>query len=196
MHKHYSFGLGALTLGAIVAGTLAASAWWSSGAAKVPVESESVAAFRVVESVIAHPRCMNCHTTVGWPTQSDDRHRHMFNVLRGADGRGPMGMKCTTCHQDKNQVTANVPGAKDWHMAPLSMGWTGLTGSLLCKALLDPAKNGGRAGEKVIEHMRADPLVLWAWSPGPKRSVPPVSHNQFLAAAQTWIRKGAECPQP
>ena len=188
-----------LRAGVLVLGVSVAGAWWSSGLARSPVDSEfseSAAAFRVVESVITHPRCMNCHTTVAWPTQGDDQHRHAFNVLRGADGRGPVGMKCATCHQDKNQEAAKVPGAKDWHMAPVSMGWTGLKGGQLCRALLDPAKNGGRSGEKVIEHLRADPLVMWAWSPGAQRTSPPVSHEKFLAAAQTWIRKGAACPPP
>lgn len=157
-------------------------------------DTPSVAAFRVVYSVATHPRCMNCHTTVAWPTQGDDQHKHTFNVVRGPDGKGPPGMKCTTCHQETNQATGNVPGAKDWHMAPLAMGWTGLGPAALCKALLDPARNGGRTAAKVIEHLKGDPLVLWAWSPGPKRSVPPVTHAKFREAAEAWIRSGAECP--
>lgn len=158
-------------------------------------DSPSVAAFREVAKVLNHPRCMNCHTTANWPTQGDDRHRHTFNVVRGADGGGPPGMRCATCHQDKNQDAMNIPGAKNWHMAPLSMGWTGLSPAALCKALLDPAKNGGRTGAKVIEHMRADPLVLWAWTPGTKRKAPELTHAKFFAAAETWIKTGAECPQ-
>jgi len=165
-------------------------------ASAAAADSPSVAAFRDVAKVLNHPRCMNCHTNVNWPTQGDDMHRHTFNVVRGSDGRGPPGMRCTTCHQDKNQDAANVPGAKDWHMASLAMGWTGLSSGALCRALLDPAKNGGRTGAKVIEHLRADPLVLWAWSPGGKRTPPPIPHAAFLAAADTWIKKGAECPAP
>jgi hypothetical protein len=164
------------------------------GARAQKADTPSVAAFRVVHSVVTHPRCMNCHTTVGWPTQGDDRHRHTFNVVRGADGTGAAGMKCATCHQDKNQDAANVPGAKGWHMAALSMGWTGLSPAALCKAMLDPAKNGGRSGEKVIEHMKGDPLVMWAWTPGGKRTVPPVSHQKFYEAAQAWIKLGRHCP--
>lgn len=166
------------------------------GATAVPAaDSPSVAAFREVAKVLNHPRCMNCHTTVAWPTQGDNRQRHTFNVVRGPDGFGPPGMRCTTCHQDKNQDAMNIPGAKNWHMAPISMGWTGLSPAQLCKALLDPTKNGGKTGEKVIEHMRSDPLVLWAWSPGAKRTTPELSHAKFVAAAETWIKKGAECPQ-
>lgn len=189
MHRSFRFTV------IIVAG-LGVVIWWQPGFAKAPPDTESVAAFRIVESVVMHPRCANCHSTDNWPTQGDDRHRHVFNVLRGDDGRGVTGMKCTTCHFDHNQDTGNVPGTKDWHMAPLSMGWAGLSGGSLCKALLDPAKNGGRSGEKVIEHLRADAVVLWAWNPGGKRTIPPVSHARFMEAAQTWIRKGAMCPSP
>jgi hypothetical protein len=172
---------------------LAITAVGTTGA--VAADSPSVAAFREVAKVLNHPRCMNCHTTVNWPTQGDDRQRHTFNVMRGADGGGPPGVRCTTCHQDKNQDQMNIPGAKNWHMAPVSQGWTNLTPAQLCKALLDPAKNGGLTGAKVIHHLKADPLVLWAWTPGGKRKAPDVPHAKFLAAAETWIKKGAECPQ-
>jgi hypothetical protein len=176
-----------------LAAALAASTSLTNAA---PPESPSAAAFREVAKVLNHPRCMNCHTTVAWPTQGDDRHRHTFNIVRGADGGGPPGMRCTTCHQDKNQDSMNIPGAKNWHMAPVSMGWTGLTPAQICKALLDPAKNGALTGEKVIHHLKADPLVLWAWAPGGKRTTPQMPHAKFVAAAETWIKKGAECPAP
>ena len=159
-------------------------------------KAASAAAFLDAVKVLNHPRCMNCHTTVAWPTQGDDRRRHTFNVMRGPDGKGTAGMHCAGCHQAQNQDAMNIPGAKDWHMAPLAMGWTGLAPGALCALLLDPAKNGGRTGTKVVEHLRADPLVLWAWTPGGKRKAPPMAHKDFLAAAETWIKKGAHCPAP
>jgi hypothetical protein len=155
-------------------------------------EATSVAAFQTMVKVLNHPRCMNCHTTVAWPTQGDDRHRHTFNVARGPDDKGAPGMKCVTCHKDTNGPS--IPGAKDWHMAPIAQGWTDLPPGALCRALVDPKKNGNRTGEKIIEHLHADRLVLWAWTPGAKRTAPPVSHKDFLAAAQTWIKTGAHCP--
>jgi len=174
----------------LVAGTMLVP-----GAGAQKAEPPGVAAFRTVHSVLTHPRCMNCHTTVNWPTQGDSQVRHTFNVLRGSDGRGTAGMKCTTCHLATNQAAGNVPGAPDWHMAPLSMGWTGLSPAQLCKALKDPARNGGRSGARIIEHFKADPLVLWAWTPGGKRSAPPVLHAKFVEAAETWLRLGAPCPE-
>ena len=161
-----------------------------------PPESASTLAFRDMVKVLNHPRCMNCHTTVNWPTQGDDQHRHTFNISRGADGGGPQGMRCTTCHQAKNQDSMGIPGAPNWHMAPLAMGWTGLTPGALCRLLLDPAKNGGRSGAKVIDHLKADPLVLWAWTPGGKRKAPEMTHAAFLAAAEKWVKTGAACPAP
>ena len=166
------------------------------GVAASSNEAASVAAFAQVAGVLNNPRCMNCHTTVAWPTVGNDSRRHPFNVMRGTDDRGAAGLRCATCHQDKNQDAANIPGAKDWHMASLAMGWTGLSPGALCRALLDPKKNGGRTGEKVIEHLRADPLVLWAWTPGGKRTAPSLSHKDFIAAAETWIEQGAHCPAP
>ncbi len=180
-----------LAAGAMGLAALAASA--APPAATTP-EPASAAAFRVVYSVLTHPRCMNCHTTVNWPTQGERQVRHNFNVLRGPDGRGPAGMKCSTCHQEANQAVGNVPGAPDWHMAPVAMGWTGLGPAALCQALKDPARNGGRSGGQVIAHLKGDPLVLWAWAPGGKRSAPPVLHAKFVEAAEAWIRLGGACP--
>ena len=165
-------------------------------AAAPSVPDPSVAAFLDALKVLNHPRCMNCHTTTDWPTQGDDRHRHTFSVIRGPDDRGASGMHCTNCHQAKNQDAMDVPGAKDWHMAPLSMGWTGLSPAALCAQLLDPKRNGGRSGDKVIEHVRADGVVLWAWAPGGKRKAPEMSHKDFVAALETWLNKGAHCPAP
>lgn len=159
-------------------------------------KAASAAAFLEAAKVLNHPRCMNCHTTVDWPTQGDDQHRHTFNVVRGPEGKGPAGMRCATCHQAQNQDSMNIPGAKDWHMAPLSMGWTGLSPAALCASLLDSKRNGGRSGAKVIEHTRADPLVLWAWAPGGKRKPPEMQHKTFVTALETWLKRGAHCPAP
>ena len=54
------------------------------------------------------------------------------------------GLTCSTCHQEANQEESGVPGAVHWHLAPLRMGWEGLSDGELCRALLDPFKNGGR----------------------------------------------------
>ena len=92
-----------------------------------------------------------------------------------------------------------MPGAdEDWRLAPLAMGWEGLSEAALCRQLKNPDHNGGRTGAGIIDHLRSD-LVKWAWSPGSDtrgraRSVPPLPYADFLKAATDWVASGAECP--
>ena len=44
-------------------------------------------------------------------------------VVRGADDKGAVGMRCTTCHQDANFEPSGAPGHPLWHVAPRSMAW-------------------------------------------------------------------------
>src|SRR5229473_1575219 len=53
---------------------------------------------------------------------------------------------------------------------------------------------GRRAGEAVIEHMKSDPLVLWAWNPGAGRTTPPLSHEKLVEALEAWVSAGMPCP--
>lgn len=140
---------------------------------------------------------MNCHTSTGFPRQGDDRHRHTMNVSRGADGHGAAGLRCGTCHQSANQAASGVPGAPDWHLAPLSMAWEGLTPAQLCRVLFDPGK-GGLKPAGLAAHLETS-FVRWAWSPGTDahgrpRSTPPISHRAFVALARRWVATGAVCP--
>ncbi len=159
----------------------------------------SLAAFAVMDQVLTGPRCQNCHTLTGFPRQGDDRHPHRFNVMRGDSGHGAKGLPCSTCHGRANNPSSGVPGAdEDWHLAPLSMGWEGLSPALRCAHLKDPRRNGGRSGAALIDHLQT-PLVTWAWSPGADahgvaRTLPPVSHAEFMQAAKTWVATGAVCP--
>jgi hypothetical protein len=93
--------------------------------------------FRQMATVLQHPRCMNCHPRTDFPRQGDDRHRHTMNVMRGPADRGAPGLHCSACHQSTNQAASGVPGAPDWHLAPLRMAWDGLSAGELCRALLD-----------------------------------------------------------
>jgi cytochrome c553 len=159
----------------------------------------SLLAFSQMERVFASPRCQNCHTTTGFPRQGDDGHPHRLNVLRGTDDHGAAALRCATCHGRANNAYSGVPGADDdWHLAPLVMGWEGLTPSLLCEHLKDRHRNGGRDGAAVIDHLKTH-LVAWAWTPGidahgHPRSLPPMAYGDFLEASATWVRTGAECP--
>jgi len=168
-------------------------------AAQNSTRADSMTAFERVVAVFRHPRCSNCHTVTDFPRQGDDRHRHILNVRRGPDGHGVAAQRCRTCHQRANQTASGVPGAdEDWHLAPLSMGWEGLSNAELCRHLLDPARNGGRSGAAILEHLGTN-LVRWAWSPGvtrtgAARTLPPIDYDAFVRDARRWIELGAACP--
>jgi hypothetical protein len=154
------------------------------------------ALFKPIASVLQSPRCINCHPRGDRPTQGDDRHTHLMNVQRGADGSGMPAMQCSTCHQTHNNETLGIPGAPGWHLAPLSMGWVGLSEGELCRTLLDRRKNGGRSVADLVTHMSGgDALVSYAWNPGGQRTPPPLSVEALKAALDAWAAAGAPCPK-
>src|SRR5579862_5132139 len=106
------------------------------------MRAKSQALFLEMARVFQSARCMNCHPRAAFPTQGDDRHRHLMNVARGPDDHGAPGLHCGTCHQAENQTASGVPGAPDWHLAPLRMAWEGLSPGEICRALLDPKRGG------------------------------------------------------
>jgi len=164
-----------------------------------------LAAWQQVDSVLTTPRCINCHTATNYPEQGDDRHRHLFNVVRGPGGKGVPGLNCATCHQSANADSTGVPGAYNWHLAPLSMKWQDTKDNILssiavCGSLTDRSKNGSLDGPGILRHHEQEPLVLWAFQPGRSRdgtarSLPPLTHEQFVAATRTWVDAGMPCPQ-
>ncbi len=161
-------------------------------------------AWQQLYSVMSHPRCINCHTAGEYPQQGDDRHRHLFNVVRGADGRGVAALQCATCHQSSNADSTGMPGAPEWRLAPLSVKWQDandniLPSSAVCKTVTDRRRNGGLDGPALVKHHETE-LVQWAWRPGLRndgtaRSVPPISYQQFMAATHKWVQAGMPCPQ-
>ncbi|HKX41979.1 MAG TPA: hypothetical protein VJO99_12545 [Burkholderiaceae bacterium] len=184
----------------LVLGSLAAPAMAAPGNDR----KEGLAQWGVVESVLTNPRCLNCHTMTDYPRQGDDRHRHTFLVLRGVDGHGVPASQCAMCHHATNSDASGIPGARGWHLAPLSMQWertpgVRMTSRELCKALTDPKRNGNRDAAQLIEHHATEPLVAWAWSPGKRsdgtaRVPPPVSHDAFVQATRAWAQAGSPCP--
>ena len=138
---------------------------------------------------VAAPQCASCHQEAN---------------VRGADGKGAAALQCVSCHQEANADTTGVPGARGWHLAPLAMKWQDdndriLSSADVCRALKDRAKNGDRDGKGLLEHHAEEPLVLWAFQPGrgidgKPRTLPPLTHDQFVEATRNWVDAGMPCP--
>lgn len=155
-------------------------------------------AFLAAYTVFMHARCVNCHPVGDAPLQGDQSVTHSQNVQRGVDGRGKFALKCANCHQDTNLPGQYMPpGAPGWHLPPenMKMVFQGKSAAELCAQLKDPAQNGGKTIEQILEHVTHDALVLWGWNPGDGRSKPPMSHEEFVAKMKAWVENGAACPE-
>jgi hypothetical protein len=152
--------------------------------------------FAEMGKVIESPRCQNCHPVGQRPSQGDDMHPHLPLVVRGADDKGAIAMRCATCHQLANFEPAGVPGAPKWHVAPVAMAWQGKTLGQVCEQIKDPARNGKRTLAQIHDHMANDELVGWGWHPGGSRAPAPGTQKQFGELVAAWIKTGAACPAP
>lgn len=186
-------GLAMLVLAGVAVGTGSVAVIPALGVADAQA-AEKGALFAPIAAVLRDPRCLNCHPSSNRPRQGNDRHLHLQNVQRGEDNLGFVNMRCTACHRDENNAYSGVPGAPNWHLAPLSMGWEGLDDGALCATLKDSDKNGGRDVAALVEHMASDKLVLWGWDPGGKRTPVPTPHAEFVKQLEAWAGAGAPCP--
>lgn len=161
--------------------------------------------FEPIADILLGPRCLNCHTAREFPTQGNERRRHDQQVIRGEDGFGAPTLRCPACHQDENRAFGFVPGALNWHLAPVSMAWENALGEALsaidtCETLKDISANGGRTLPDLVDHVDEDHLVNWAFEPG-DRDAPsladgtPVSHSEFVGLVQAWANAGGPCSQ-
>lgn len=157
-------------------------------------QARSIALFGEVGKVIQSPRCLNCHPAGDRPTQTDAMRPHMPWVTRAGTGMGAPGLRCQTCHHDKNFDVAGVPGNPKWQLAPIEMAWQGKTLGQICRQIKDPEKNGGRDMAALTEHMASDELVGWGWHPGGKRTPAPGTQKQFGDLFKAWVASGASCP--
>jgi hypothetical protein len=156
--------------------------------------ARSAAIFTELGKVLTHPRCLNCHPAGDRPRQGDMARLHQPPVERGDDGFGLPAMRCPICHLQANYDAAGVPGNPIWHLAPREMGWEGKTLREICLQIKDPARNGNRSLDALIEHIGEDHLVGWAWSPGYGRQPAPGTQKQAGALVEAWVKTGAECP--
>jgi hypothetical protein len=170
----------------------------------VTANANGLAAWEQVYSVLTHPRCLNCHTATNYPQQGDNRARHFANVIRGPGGTGVAAFRCVTCHQKENADSTGVPGGPNWHLAPLSMKWQDrndqpLSSGEVCRAVTDRSRNENMDGPALLKHHTEAELVLWAWAPGKRpdgsmRTLPPLTHEQFVTATMSWVKAGMPCP--
>jgi hypothetical protein len=161
----------------------------------IPGEADrSRALFLEASRVLLHPRCANCHPSGDVPLQGMDMRPHEPPVTRGPEDRGVVGMECAGCHQDRNLDHARVPGAPNWHVAPIEMAWVGKTPRHICEQMKDPKRNGGKSLARIMEHNAHDELVGWGWYPGHDREPAPGTQAQFGALIAAWVNTGAECP--
>jgi hypothetical protein len=47
---------------------------------------------------------------------------------------------------------------------------------------------------QLLEHATSDPIVLWGWAPGKGRTLPPASHDAFVASFKAWVDSDGACP--
>jgi hypothetical protein len=207
----FRYGVLALAAGGIAAGLLvfAESSFREADAATdaatlKPVSSfasikdrneRAVALFQEAGKVIQSARCMNCHPATERPTQTDAMKPHQPLVIRGDDGRGVPGMRCTTCHHQANFDPAGVPGHLKWHLSPAEMAWQGKSLRQICEQIKDRKRNGDRDLTSLVKHMAEDDLVGWAWSPGAGRTPAPGTQKEFGALVKAWADAGAVCPR-
>jgi hypothetical protein len=187
----------AILLGALAVPFAAALACAATDSGAEASAARGLEAFKTVQAVLQHPRCMNCHPVGDRPLQFDDSRPHGQLVARGTDGKGVPGLHCHTCHGTSNPPASygphQPPGAPNWHLPPAAtpMVFQGKSAAELARTLADPSSNGGRSLQAMLEHVRSDPLVLWGWDPGLGREPVPVPHDEFVAAFATWVEAGA-----
>lgn len=157
-------------------------------------KARSLALFAEVGKVVQHPRCMNCHPAGERPTQTDAMRPHMPLVVRGDGGMGATGLRCMTCHHDKNFEPAGVPGNPKWQLAPEEMAWQGKSLGDICRQIKDPKRNGDKTMADLVHHMAEDELVGWGWHPGGKRTPAPGTQAQFGTLFKAWADSGGYCP--
>ncbi len=145
----------------------------------------------IADDIVTHARCLNCHASGDSPTQGDDRHLHVPEVNRQ--------VICTQCHGASNGTTpGSPPGTPVWGMPPFS--FANKSAAELCRQIKDPARNGGRSLEQLVEHVAVDNNIKWAWNPGLERTTPIgiwndfAQDNQYLRSFRYWVNAGAACP--
>lgn len=154
----------------------------------------SGALFNEAAKVFRHPRCTNCHTVSDRPRQGDRSRPHQPPVVRGAKGFGIPSLRCASCHLNRNNPAARIPGGPNWHMPPANMAFHGRTAAQICRSIKRVAVTRKLPLAALVAHSRKDHLVIWAWRPGKRRQPPPGTHKSFVDLMAAWVATGGHCP--
>lgn len=169
--------------------------------------ADGLAAWQRIESVVTHPRCTNCHVEAGAPPMWSGPEfpapvPHGMNIQAGESRIGAEFLPCQSCHTTSvapNTVPHAPPHAGlEWQLAPAEFVWFGIAGAEICAQLSDPARNGGRDGAGLVEHILHDAestgFITWGFDPGPGREPAPGGLQAHLDDMATWVAAGMPCP--
>ena len=157
-------------------------------------KQRSLALFGEAGKVITSPRCMNCHPAGDRPAQGDDRHPHLPLVVRGVDGFGAIGMRCTTCHGPANFDPAQLPGHPNG--TSRRSRWRGSASRWARSASRSRTPSATAASRWMISFTTWPKIRLygWGWHPGAGRTPAPGTQAEFGALIKAWVDTGAVCP--
>jgi len=124
----------------------------SQAVAQPAGQAESLAAWAKIQSVLQHPRCLNCHQSES-PTAGEFAPRsYPACGPRVGESRRQRDEMRDVSQRNGQKPDFGNSGAPRWQLAPISMLWQGLSGGDLCRSLKDPAKNGNRSLEEITTH--------------------------------------------
>ena len=173
-----------------------------------PVSAEAgLAAWDDIYAVFSHPRCANCHVdesnTPMWSGPSYGETRpHGMNINGGQSRIGVETIPCSTCHTQSTEFDSapHAPprAGHPWMLAPVEFTWFGKDTASVCKQVRDPARNGGRSAEDLVQHIIHDAeikaFITWGFNPGGDREPAPGSLQEHLDDMIAWTSAGMPCP--
>ncbi len=174
-----------------------------------PVSSEQgLAAWERIYSVVSHPRCANCHTGESnlpmWSGPSYGQTRpHGMNINAGPSRLGVEFLMCSTCHITSSEPNTHAHAAPHaghpWMLAPVEFVWFERSSDEICEQMRDPARNGGRSGTDLVDHILHDAdihaFITWGFNPGGGREPVPGTMQEHLNDMVTWTAAQMPCPQ-
>ena len=165
---------------------------------------ESLKHWEKVFEVFSHPRCTNCHVPAdnrprwsgpSYGLKEGEWRYHGINVIGGITRDGRDTIHCSACHASINSdLPHGPPGAPRWSLAPAGAAFLDKSSQEICEQIRDPSRNGGLTLNEIAHNIGHDPLVIWAWSPGPDREPAPYSVDETVANIIKWMEAGAHCP--